>query len=70
MTIIDQRKPGTLATTVLRSKSETRHLVFVGFVEFGEFGAEFVFGNVGAVRVEDVAGFWVHERLVIANESF
>jgi hypothetical protein len=29
-------------------------LVFVGFVGFGEFGAEFVFGDIGAVGVEDI----------------
>lgn len=55
MRIVDQCKACALASTVLGSKTEAGYLVFVGFVEFGELGAEFVFGDVGAVGVEDVA---------------
>jgi hypothetical protein len=29
-------------------------LVLVGLVKFGELGSEFVFGDVGAVGVEDI----------------
>jgi len=55
MRIVDQSETGRFSTTVVCSEPEDLHLVFVGFVEFGEFAAEFVFGDVGAVRVEDVA---------------
>jgi hypothetical protein len=38
----------------LCTQAEDVDLVFVGFVDFGEFGAEIIFGDVGAVGVEDV----------------
>jgi hypothetical protein len=53
-TIVDKCEAGRLAATVLCSEPEYVYLVFVGFVDFGEFGAEIVFGYVGAVGVEDV----------------
>lgn len=56
MTIIDERETGALATSILRSEAEAGDLVFVDLVELGEFGAEFVFGDVGAVGVEDISG--------------
>jgi len=56
MTIVDECEPCALASTVLGAKAEARDLIFVGFVEFGELGAEFVFRDVGAVGVEDVTG--------------
>ena len=49
--VIDERKAGALSTTILSPESEDRDLVFAGFVEFGELGSEFVFGDVGAVGV-------------------
>ena len=52
--IVDEGEAGGLAATVLCPEPENHDLVFVGFVEFGELGAEFVFGDVGAVGVEDV----------------
>ena len=52
--VVDQGESGALAAAVLCPESEDVDLVFVGFVEFGEFAAEFVFGDVGAVGVEDV----------------
>ncbi len=55
MAIIDQREPGALAATILCPEAEAGDLVLVGFVELGEFGAEFVLGDVGTVRVENVA---------------
>lgn len=52
--IVDECEPSTFATSILCPETEDGDLVFAGFVEFGEFGAEFVFGDVGAVWVEDV----------------
>lgn len=54
--VVDESEPGRLAATVLCAETEAGHLVLVGFVELGEFLAQLVFGDVGAVRVEDVAG--------------
>ena len=54
MAVVNERKSRTLPTTVLRPEPETRHLVFIGFVEFGELLAEFVFADVGAAGVEDI----------------
>ena len=56
VTVVDQGEPGRLASTVLCAETKAGHLILVGFVELGEFLAEFVFGDVGAVGVEDVAG--------------
>ena len=56
MAIIDERETGAFAASVLGSEAEGRDLVFVGFVELGELLAEFVFGDVGAVGVEDISG--------------
>ena len=53
--IVDEREAGRLAAAVLRAEAEDRDLVFAGFVDFREFAAELVFGDVGAVGVEDVA---------------
>jgi hypothetical protein len=38
----------------LCSETEDGDLVFVGFVEFAKFGAELIFGDIGAVGVENV----------------
>lgn len=54
--VVYQGETGRFAATVLCAETEAGYLVFVGFVDLGEFGAEFVFGDVGAVGVEDVAG--------------
>lgn len=54
--VIDQGEACSLAATVLGSHAEDVDLVGVGFVDFGEFRAEVVLGDVGAVGVEDVAG--------------
>ncbi len=56
MAVVYQSEPGRFASTVLCAEAEAGYLVFVGFVELGELLAEFVFGDVGTVRVEDVAG--------------
>ncbi len=56
MAVIDERETGALAASVLGSEAEGGDLVFVGFVELGELLAEFVFGDVGAVGVEDISG--------------
>lgn len=52
--VVDQREAGALAAAILCSEAEAGNLVFRGFVEFSEFGAELVFGDVGAIGVEDV----------------
>ena len=54
MRIVDERKSSALASTVLCPETEAGDLVFAGFVEFGEFLAELVFGDIGAVGVEDI----------------
>ena len=54
-TIVDECETCALATTVLCSESEAGDLVFLAFVEFGELGAEFVLGDVGALWVENIA---------------
>ena len=56
MAIIDERETGALAASVLGSEAEAGDLVFVGFVELGKLLTEFVFGDVGAVGVEDISG--------------
>jgi hypothetical protein len=38
----------------LSPESEDRHLILVGPVKFCELAAEFVFGDIGAVWVEDI----------------
>lgn len=37
MAIIDERETSALAASVLCSEAKAGHLVFVGFVELGEF---------------------------------
>ena len=54
--IVDQGETCRLAAAVLGAHAEDVDLVFVGFVDFGEFGAEVVFFDVGAVRVQDITG--------------
>ena len=54
MAVVYQSEPSRFASTVLGAETEAGHLVFVGFVELGEFLAEFVFGDVGAIGMEDV----------------
>ena len=52
--LVYQSEAGRFPSTILRAEPEAGYLVFVGFVELGELLAEFVFGDVGAVGVEDV----------------
>jgi hypothetical protein len=54
--VVDQRETGALATAILCSEAEDGDRVFAGFVELGEFGPEFVFGDIGAVGVKDIPG--------------
>ncbi len=54
--IVDEREACGLASTVLGAETEDRNGVFVGFVEFGEFGPELVFGDIWSGGVEDIAG--------------
>ena len=56
MAIVDQREPRALSAAVLGPETEDGYLVLVRFVEFGEFCAELVFGDVGTGGVEDVTG--------------
>ena len=55
MAVVYQGETRRFPAPVLRAETEAGDLVFVGFVELGELLAEFVFGDVGAVGVEDVA---------------
>ena len=54
MAVVNQSEPSRFASTELRAETETGYLVFVGFVELGKFLTEFVFGDIGAIGVEDV----------------
>lgn len=53
-TVVDQSETCALATTILCSETKAGDLVFLGFVEAGKLFAQLVFGDVGAVGVEDV----------------
>ena len=53
--VVDEREARTLAAAVLCPEAEARDLVLGGLVERGELVAEFVFGDVRAAGVEDVA---------------
>ena len=52
--VVDERESRALAATVLGPEAEDLDRILVRLVELGQFGAEFVFGDVGAVGVEDV----------------
>lgn len=68
MRIVDEREPSALASTVLSLEAEAGDLIFVGFVEFGEFLAELVLGDVGAVGMEDIAlGIHISKVQVVAS---
>ena len=54
MAVVYQCEPSRFASTVLCAETEAGHLIFVGFVELGKLLAEFVFGDVGTIGVEDV----------------
>lgn len=66
--IVDKGKASGLATTVLSAHAEDVDLIFVGFVHFGEFGAEVIFGDIGAVGVQDIAGGEIVSTLCRAGE--
>ena len=53
--IVDEREAGRLAAAVLRAEAEDGDLVLAGLVDFRELAAQLVFGDVGAVGVQDVA---------------
>ena len=55
MAVVDQGESGRFSSSVLCPEAEAGNLVFVGFVELGEFLTEFVFGDVGSVGMEDIA---------------
>ena len=52
--VVDEREARALATSILCPEAKDRDLVLVGFVDICKFLAELVFGNVGAVGMEDV----------------
>ena len=54
MRVVDEREARALATSILCPEAEYGDLVLVRFVDICKFLAELVFGNVGAVWVEDV----------------
>lgn len=65
--IINKRKPGALAATVLRSKAEGGDLVLIDFVELSELLAQLVFANIGAIGVKNVAISGVPCEIVYAR---
>lgn len=54
MAVVYQSEPSRFAPTELRAETEAGYLIFVDLVSVGESLTEFVFGDVGAVGVEDV----------------
>jgi hypothetical protein len=52
--VVDESKASALATTVLCAEAEDGNLVLVGLVQVGELLTELIFGDVGAVGVQDV----------------
>lgn len=60
--VVDEGETGALTAAVVCSESKDADLVFVGFVELGEFLSQFIFGAVGAAGVEDIPT--QRERLV------
>lgn len=58
LAVVDEREAGALAAAVLRAETEARDRVLGGFVEFREFLAQLIFGDVGARWVEDVTIQW------------
>lgn len=62
--VIDECEAGGLAAAVRGAQAEDVDLVFVRFVDLGEFVAEVVFGDVRAVGVKDVAGGCVSLELL------
>ena len=54
MAVVYQSEPSRFAPTELRAETEAGNLIFVDLVSVGESLTEFVFGDVGAVGVEDV----------------
>ena len=60
MAVVNERKARAFAATILCPETEAGDLVFVGFVELGELLAEFVFGDIGAIRVENVSNMANH----------
>lgn len=54
--VVDEREAGALATTEVCLHSEDRDIILLRLVQLAELAAELVLGDVGSVRVEDVAG--------------
>lgn len=52
--VVDQSEASGLATTVLSPHAENVDLILVGLVNFGQFRAEVVLGDVWSVGVEDI----------------
>lgn len=63
--VVDEREAGALATTVVRLHSEDRDIILLRLVQLAELAAELVLGDVGSVRVEDVAGCPLESFLAI-----
>lgn len=56
MAVVYQSEAGRFASSELCAETEAGYLVFVGLVKLGELLTEFVFGDVGAVGMEDITG--------------
>ena len=55
MWIVDERESCALPTTVLCPEAEAGDLIFIRFVKFREFLAEFVLGHIGTIWMENIA---------------
>lgn len=62
--VVDQGEAGGLAATELCPETEDADLVLLGLVHAGELVAEFLLGDVGAVRVENIAACRENNRSV------
>lgn len=67
-TIIDEGKSRALAAAILRAEAKHRYRVLGRLVEFGEFVAEIVFGDVRAVWVQHVDNHLLAAEERIADE--
>lgn len=52
--VVDKGETSGLATTKLCAETEDGNLVLVGLVEVGQLLTELIFGDIGAVGVEDI----------------
>jgi hypothetical protein len=54
--VVDEREAGALASTKVCLVAKNRDIVLLGLVKLAELATEFILGDVGSVRMEDVTG--------------